>query len=352
MSHGKERSQKNCLNCNTVVQGRYCQSCGQENVETKQGFWQMVQHFVYDIFHFDGKFFETFRRLITEPGRVPMEYANGRKAAYLDPIRMYLFISTVIFFLLPLFTSIQKTISKIHIIASPSDRLKEASKTYAFIRSNPTQPEASKKLDLLLDTTIHLQLETEKEADDTSNTIDLLVQGTPYTAIPVKDETLFPTGNWLQNRVAKKVKAKFEEQGKDFNQLMLDQAQMQQKIIPYILFLSLPLFTLMLRLLYRKMPGLYYSDHAAFTLYHYILVFGLLGVALILQLLLKLFGINSNFIFLPILAITSIHLLFEMKGFFGQNWGKTVLKFLLLAVSISFLITLLFVLVSALMLII
>jgi hypothetical protein len=352
MAHSKERSQKNCLNCNTTVQGRFCQACGQENVETKQGFWQMVQHFIYDILHFDGKFFETFRLLITAPGKVAKEYAGGRKAAYLEPVRMYLFISTVTFFLLPFFSSVQQTISNIHIIASPAERLKEASKHYAHINADPGQPEAARKMELLLDTTLHLQLKTRDEAGDTTNAIDFSVQGTPYKATPVKDETLFPTGSWLQSRLAKKVKAKFEKQGQDFNLLMLEQAQLQQKIMPYILFLSLPLFTMVLTLLYRRKPGLYYSDHAAFTLYHYILVFGLLGMALILQLLLKLFGVDSSFILLPILSITLIHLVFEMKEFYAQGWGKTAAKFLLLSVSVALFIVLLFALLSLLMLII
>ena len=38
MSHQKERVEKNCLNCNAEVQGRFCQVCGQENIETKESF--------------------------------------------------------------------------------------------------------------------------------------------------------------------------------------------------------------------------------------------------------------------------------------------------------------------------
>ena len=154
----------------------------------------------------------------------------------------------------------------------------------------------------------------------------------------------FPKGNWFQNRIANNVKNKFEQQGRDFNLLMLEQAQSQQKLMPYILFLSLPLFTMMLTLLYENSQ--YLSDHATFTLYHYILVFGLLGIALIFQSFLKLVGVSSSFIFLPILSITLIHLLFEMKIFYAQGWGKTLLKFFLLTISISILIALLFILVS------
>ena len=36
MSGLKERQDKNCLNCNTELHGRYCQNCGQENIETKE----------------------------------------------------------------------------------------------------------------------------------------------------------------------------------------------------------------------------------------------------------------------------------------------------------------------------
>jgi hypothetical protein len=348
MSHAKERTLKNCLNCNTIVQGRFCQACGQENVEVKQGFWQMVQHFVYDIFHFDGKFFETLRLLITRPGRVAKEYAGGRKAAYLDPIRMYLFISTVTFFLLPLFSGIQQTISNIHIMASPSERLHEASRSYATLQADPTQNEVKRKLDLLLDTTVYLQVKEVEEVSPSMTTFDFQIKGKQYKAIPVTEDKLFPKGTWLENHIAKNVKAKFEQQGNDFNQLMLEQAQSQQKMMPYILFFSLPVFIMLLNLLYRKKAGVFYSDHAVFTLYHYILAFGLLVVALFFQLILKLAGISSSFIFLPIITISFIHLLFEMKLFYAQGWGKTFVKFLLLSVATILSFAVLFVLFSLL----
>ena len=45
LSHSKERKEKNCLNCNTEVQGRYCHVCGQENIEPKETVWGLVTHF-------------------------------------------------------------------------------------------------------------------------------------------------------------------------------------------------------------------------------------------------------------------------------------------------------------------
>ena len=93
MSHQPERIEKDCRNCGTIVEGRYCHICGQENIVTKQNAFAMVKHFVYDIFHFDGKFFDTLRLLLFKPGRVPADYVTGKRLKYLDPIRIYLFTS-------------------------------------------------------------------------------------------------------------------------------------------------------------------------------------------------------------------------------------------------------------------
>jgi hypothetical protein len=97
VSHLDERKQKNCLNCNAQVQGKYCHICGQENIEPEENVWHLVTHFFNDITHFDGKFFSTLKLLILKPGFLPAEYKMGRRASYLNPIRMYLFTSFVFF---------------------------------------------------------------------------------------------------------------------------------------------------------------------------------------------------------------------------------------------------------------
>ncbi len=97
MSHLKERKEKQCLNCNAVIYGRFCHVCGQENLEPKEPFLHLVTHFIYDIVHFDGKFFDTLRYLILRPGFLAYEYMRGRRNSYLNPIRMYIFTSAIFF---------------------------------------------------------------------------------------------------------------------------------------------------------------------------------------------------------------------------------------------------------------
>lgn len=91
-----ERTEKVCLNCTTAVVGRYCHNCGQENLEPKENFGHLVHHFFEDVTHFDGKFFSTAKQLFTKPGFLAQEYMAGRRIAYLNPVRMYLFISAIL----------------------------------------------------------------------------------------------------------------------------------------------------------------------------------------------------------------------------------------------------------------
>jgi hypothetical protein len=101
-----ERKEKICLNCNSLLHGRYCHVCGQENVEPKETLWHLANHVLQDITHFDGKFFGTVKYLLTKPGFLSQEYMKGRRARYLNPIRMYIFTSAIFFLI---FFSITKT---------------------------------------------------------------------------------------------------------------------------------------------------------------------------------------------------------------------------------------------------
>ena len=100
MSHTTDRAQKDCLNCGAVVQGPYCHICGQHNIETKETLWGLIQHFVYDITHFDGKFFSSLKSLLLRPGFLSYEYMRGRRASYLNPVRMYIFTAALFFVVL------------------------------------------------------------------------------------------------------------------------------------------------------------------------------------------------------------------------------------------------------------
>lgn len=97
MSHKKLRSDKNCLNCGHEVEERFCSQCGQENLELNDSTIHLIIHYVQDLFHYDGKLWNTMKSLVTRPGLVAKEYLEGKRQRYLEPIRLYVFASTVFF---------------------------------------------------------------------------------------------------------------------------------------------------------------------------------------------------------------------------------------------------------------
>jgi len=102
MSHGKTREDKICLNCGHTVEERYCPHCGQENIEPKQPFHYLFTHFIEDFTHYDGEFWKTIKYLLLKPGKLTKEYLAGKRQLYVAPVKLYIFISFITFFLPPL----------------------------------------------------------------------------------------------------------------------------------------------------------------------------------------------------------------------------------------------------------
>ena len=97
MKHTNLRHDKTCLNCGTAVPERFCSHCGQENTEPKESFGHLLGHFFADVTHYDSQLFSTLKYLILKPGFLTKQYNAGKRLSYLNPIRMYIFISAVFF---------------------------------------------------------------------------------------------------------------------------------------------------------------------------------------------------------------------------------------------------------------
>jgi hypothetical protein len=350
VSHQPERKEKNCLNCGATVAGRYCQVCGQENSVSQMSIWALARHFVYDIFHFDGKFFETLRYLLFKPGFVPREYISGKRERYLEPVRMYLFTSALFFLIL--FSLTHTDIIKISggSIMTRTDRLILASRMYAQNRRLDDSI-LHKKMDYLLDTSYMIVLKDTvgNQRSDSSFLIDY--DGKNYFMEP-RQVTIkeINTGNSWFSRKIKALRFNYEKKyGNDYESMFKDISNSFIHKVPHILFISLHFFALILMLLYVRRKNYYYSDHAIFTLYHYIFTF----IMLLFFFLINEINGNINSALLQILAIIffimpGIYLFIAMKKFYAQGFGKTLLKYIILNV-LAFVILMLLMLVFILL---
>ena len=81
-----------CANCGASAPGEYCAGCGQETRElptAAEFLRESVEHFL----SLDSKALRTLARLLFTPGGLTLEYLAGRRARYMRPLRLYLWIS-------------------------------------------------------------------------------------------------------------------------------------------------------------------------------------------------------------------------------------------------------------------
>lgn len=340
MSHRPERKEKNCLNCGTIVQGKYCHICGQENVEPKETFLGMVTHFFYDITHFDGKFFTTLKDLLFKPGFLSAEYIKGRRMSYLNPIRMYVFTSAVFFLI---FFSLGNTEGAFKITAgnellSRKGRDSIIQKLEKSLKGNGNNINITKQLELLKDTTKEISM-----LDLIPFSGDYVVVSTigyDYKSQKEYDslQKAWPRGkrdNWFQrlwNKKAVHLNEKYRYEAVLSMQKISDSVLHK---LPYLLFVSLPFFALILKLLYiRRRKEFYYGDHGIFTIHHYILSFILLLFIFLFNKLNDVTGWNIwNILMILTIIAWPVYLYLAMKRFYRQNIAKTFLKFFLLNIT-------------------
>ena len=347
MSHLKERNEKNCLNCNAQVQGKYCHICGQENIAPKESVWHLVNHFFQDITHFDGKFFCSLRLLITRPGFLPREYMMGRRASYLNPIRFYVFTSALFFLI---FFSLYKfDAAKDIVINGDVNKI-----PISEIRAMDTI-KYKKFIDTLVKNDTSLKFAYDKQQYlkylDSIAVTAATFKMTPskYTSRKQYDSALALGKNhkWIERQLVYKqieINKKYKGNPKAALAAIINNLLHS---IPQILFISLPLFALLLKILYSRHKQFYYTNHAIFTIHLFVFVF----IALLF-----IFSINkieniTGFHWLKYVSGIMIFLIFfynykAMRNFYQQRRAKTVLKFILLHFVNFFIVAILFVLFS------
>jgi hypothetical protein len=384
LSHFAERTEKICLNCNANVHDRFCHVCGQENIEPKESAWHIITHIVKDVVHFDGKFFTTLRFLLFRPGFLPQEYERGRRASYLHPVKMYVFISAIFFLLFFAFgnfdeslkggplTAKEKLTQRIgfvdSLIGDPIDSLQRAN--LAILKLSLVQK--LNKVDSLRDVDSDSVLQqidsvlTDIEAPVVYKTmVDSVIKnnkkqrrtrtlnlGVGIGDIPDTIKTPLEYENW-QSKLPEDKKDgwfarslsmqqlsiinKYKLSPKEYKALLLSKFL---HTLPQMFFISLPLFALMLKLLYVRRKKYYYVDHLIFGLFQYIATYALMAISMLAE-----HYSNVKFIgdwldaFGIIVNIYAFYYLYKsMRNYYEQGRLKTFTKYFLLLFTMLILV--------------
>ncbi|PQJ82822.1 DUF3667 domain-containing protein [Polaribacter glomeratus] len=284
MSKKPIRLEKTCLNCDHLVPHRYCENCGQENIETRRSFHHLFTRFFLDLTHYDNAFWKTIYNLMFKPAALSKAYLSGKRLQYLNPIQLYVFISFITFLIVSVFSietnvvadipkenGIEKEITKAKITPIDSIHFKEKS-IDGLTKIGLISQGKNDTLKKILDGTneinskriLNLGLENIAEMDS------LRKKGSKNI-----------TANSTKYQFIKKLLKIEEEQTEE--EIFKDFSTAFNLNLPKVLFIYMPIFAFILWLFHNKKKW-YYFDHGIFTLHYF---------SFLLLMILMLFFINK-----------------------------------------------------------
>lgn len=246
MSHGKLREDSSCQNCGNHVEHHYCSYCGQENTETRQPFHFLFTHFIEDFVHYDGSFWTTIRTLFFEPGKVTKEYLFGKRNRWVNPVKLYIFVSFIAFFVMAIF---------------PTKKI-DQNKIYTDVKNNVEI--TNQQLDSLLLIKELSEDEYQLAKKQLANKITLLSHDEINTKeLRRKVEQQAPILKPLTEKYIQLQESNMSASDKErlFKNKILT-------AIPKGLFIYMPLFAFVLWIFYNKKKW-WYFDHGIYTLHYF-----------------------------------------------------------------------------------
>ena len=352
MSKHLIRKDKTCLNCNYVVENRFCPNCGQENVETRKTFHHLFIHFFEDLTHYENAFWKTIKNLLLNPASLTKEYLSGKRLSYLAPVRLYIFISFVTFLLIALvpdnesgIIDIKKTKTtsstvngtiKIDTLSQKKIGLKE------FLKSEYIQQEDNDSIQ----NGITNAKENDNEEDGFFSTeYKSLAEMDSIQKFGKKNEKMGSFEYWFTR------KAQYVIDNNTNDEIIEKAFESAGHNFPKVLIIYMPLFAFFLWLFHDKKRW-YYFDHGIFTLHYFSFLLLIYLIVFIISNILSLFG--------DTVVIDSIIKLFKSIGygwmvyyflpahrrFYGEtkriSFIKSVLLFFINMFFISILLTIFF----------
>jgi len=361
--HGPFHS--HCENCGAKLDGPWCHACGQHDFEFHRSFRHVAMEALESFFHFDGTFFRTTRTLLFQPGRLTALFNGGKRASQMPPFRLYVFVAFV-FFLVMHFAGPDETGERIEggmdgFVAGAAtgmgDEVNRAIWTELSRGFSPSDWSDEDKREMLLQRVQEQAALIEKRiADATPEGGTLTPEEKKQIALAALRESRAAAGDGTPPADATTSDAPSEE-GEEVEddttppwlerlvERLSDPAHRRAVVdkfygsIPKVLLICMPIFALMTRVLFRRNTQVVYLQHLVLALhYHtFIYLWTLLVMAVGWVVALPGWGLEHAVEIAGDLWML-VYPAWMLRRLFGDGWGKTILKTILLAGSYGFLL--------------
>ncbi len=302
------------------------------------------------------------RYLLFRPGYLSHEYLRGRRADYLHPIRMYVFTSAVFFLIFFSFKNNEEIMGVNEIKPSAGTQLKKLNKNRAVLLKNladssipSVAKNAYEKSIVAVDSDIAVITRdtTAKDKLKTLNNTGFTVfsgngKDTNYRNVNAYDsiQKLLPTAkqdNFFERRFTRQsihLKEKYHNNSKEIWSAILEKFK---HLFPQMLFMSLPLFALVLRLLYIRRKNLLYVNHLVYSIHLYCATFIIILAGMGIEGIFSLVNTREPGWLSTIIVLTGFFFWYKsMRNFYEQRRAKTIFKYCLVLFMSAIIMVILF----------
>jgi ribosomal protein L32 len=331
-----------CENCGADLKGHWCAKCGQPAIEYRRSFRYVVSDLLNEFLNWDSKFFTTIALLIVKPWRLTNEFLAGKRVRYVNPLRLYLLASILFFFAVnygakgiridPTKFPEEKRAEVAAAIADKRDEIE------AELKKENLTPEQRRKAQKALEyLTKPTSSATTTPTPEETPSPSAAPGGSPTAESggqqkygPVGDrpfvvfddaKSTTPFERWIEGRAKEKMGEQGTKMGLFISTLLSN--------LPYMMLCCIPLFALVLKLLYIRRRR-FYIDHLIYALHIHSFFYAAVMLIVLLTIGLTRFtpGAIAGWLIalLWIAFVTQIFL--SIRYVYRQGWFFSILKFL------------------------
>lgn len=334
-----------CANCEAELQGPFCSECGQSlktPIRELTGLAADLFEFITDI---DGRFAKSLGLLYFRPGRLSMRYLDGQRVRFMRPLRMYLGLSILLFLAVSMTNTVE---TEIHVDGGEVnitglgigddelvDRTPEELRRDALEigKLDPNSEEFSERITEHVEAAAAQGQKAMREAQKDLpaefrekpdirffGDVDWDRQSNPLVFSWLPDAANEALNELIEHAVENTAKVQ------DDPQRLMDSFM---DVMPQTMFVLLPLFALLLKLVYFFKKRLY-VEHLIVALHSHsflFLSFLLLWAGSELQSLLPFLETFFTWAMILVGCWMPIHLFLTQKRVYKQGWIMTALKY-------------------------
>lgn len=321
MNELKAQKQKTdyCLNCDYQFRENenYCPKCGQENDIKRKTVGSFLKEFIEDLVSIDSRLYRSIPVFLFKPGKLTVDYNEGRRRKYITPIRLYLTWSFVCFLAFSF-----KYQNELIFVFNPTDR------ELVLTKKDSIQQSPNKKrrnVDILKQRADSIQ-KARKESSE-----PLLFWGVDVEKV----QRLSKQKGINENSVidSLKITPTLLQRMVIRQWIRLENASEKDVVLnffrnlPLMFFFLLPAFALILKLFYIRRK-IFYVEHLIFMLHLHSFFFFILSIMIFVQDIHPTAMKNVNLFFLLLLFFYTYK---SFRVVYKQSRFKTFLKLLLLS---------------------